>query len=182
MTYRKTIEDVARANHGIITTVHARAAGVPSVEVRKIAARGYLRRIGHGAYRVMLVPETPLTAYAAALAIAGSSSHLGPAATLAARGLIVARRVIDVCVPRWPSRAGVPGVRVTRRFRDPSELTHYEGLSVLTLVAALADHAPQFGEERLGVVLDEALVTGRIDDSEWRRVRESRHQRGCRDC
>lgn len=182
MTYRQIIEDLARANHGIITTEHARAACVPSVEVRKIAARGYLRRIGHGAYRVMLVPETPLTAYAAALAIAGSSSHLGPAATLAARGLIPVRRVIDVCVPRWPSRAEVPGVRVTCRFRDHSELTHHEGLSVLTLVAALADHAPQFGEERLGTVLDEALVTGRIDATEWQRVRALRHQRGCRDC
>lgn len=182
MTYRQIIEDVARANHGIITTEHARAAGVPSVEVRKIAARGYLRRIGHGAYRVMLVPDTPLTPFAAALAIAGSSSHLGPAATLAARGLIAARRLIDVCVPRWPSRAEVRGVRVTCRYRDRSELTHYEGLSMLTLVAALADHAPQFGEERLGTVLDEALLTGHIDATEWQRVRELRHQRGRRDC
>lgn len=182
MTYRQIIQDVARENHGIITTEQGRAAGVPSVEVRKIAARGYLRRIGHGAYRVMLVPDTPLTPYAAALAIAGSLSHLGPAATLAARGLIAVRKVIDVCVPRWPSRADVRGVRVTCRFRHHSELTRYEGLAVLTLVAALADHEPEFGEQRVGVVLDEARVTGRISEAEWHRVRELRHQRGRRDC
>ena len=182
MTYRQTIDDVARASHGIITTEQTRAAGVPSVEVRRIAARGYLRRIGHGAYRVMLVPDTPLTPFAAALAVSGSSSHLGPAATLAARGLIATRRLIHFCVPRWPSRAEVRGVRFTCWLRDRSELTHYEGLSMLTVVAALADHAPQFGEERLGTVLDEALMTGHVDATEWRRVRELRHQCGCRDC
>ena len=53
---------------------------------------------------------------------------------------------------------------------------------MLTLVAALADHAPQFGEERLGIVLDEALLTGHINATEWQRVRELRHQRGRRDC
>lgn len=53
---------------------------------------------------------------------------------------------------------------------------------MLTVVAALADHAPQFGEERLGTVLDEALMTGHVDATEWRRVRELRHQCGCRDC
>lgn len=182
MTYRQIIQDVARGHHGIITTEQARAAGVPSVEVRKIAARGYLRRIGHGAYRVMLVPDTPLTPYAAALAIAGSSSHLGPAATLAAQGLIAARRVIDVAVPRWPTRAKVRGVRVTYRVRHESELTRYEGLTALTLVAALADHTPEFGEQRVGLVLDESLVTGRISEAEWHRVRELRYQRGRRDC
>lgn len=182
MTYRQLIQDVARENHGIITTEQARAVGVPSVEVRKIAARGYLRRIGHGAYRVMLVPDTPLTPYAAALAIAGTLSHLGPAATLAAHGLIAARGDLEVCVPRWPSRAAVRGVHVTYRVRHESELTRYEGLASLTLVAALADHAPRFDEQRLGLVLDEARMTDRISESEWHRVRELRHQRGRRDC
>ena len=182
MSYRQIIQDVARGHHGIITTEQARAAGVPSVEVRKIAARGYLRRIGHGAYRVLLVPDTPLTPYAAALAIAGSSSHLGPAATLAAQGLIAARRVIDVEVPRWPTRSKVRGVRVTCRFRHHSELTLFEGLATLTLVTALAEHSPGFDEQRMGVVLDESLVTGRISEAEWHRVRELRHQRGRRDC
>ncbi len=182
MTYRQIIEEVARGYHGVITTEQARAAGVPSVEVRKIAARGFLRRIGHGAYRVMLVPDTPLTPYASALAISGSSSYLGSAATLAAHGLMAARRVIEVCVPRWPSRAEVHGVRVTCRYRHESELALHAGLATLTLVAALADHAPEFGESRLGILLDEARMTGRINEAEWHRVRELRHQRGRHDC
>lgn len=182
MTYRQIIEELASKYHGIITTEQARSAGVPSVEVRKIAARGYLGRIGHGAYRVMLVPDTPLTPYAAALAIAGASSHLGPEATLAVRGLVAAAEVIEVCVPRWPSRATVPGVSVTRDIRCEGELTVFAGLTLLTLVAALSDRKPNTGEERVGVVLDEARFTGRITDDEWQQVREVRHKRGWRDC
>lgn len=182
VNYRELIQDIARYRHGVITTWQAREAGVPAVEVRKIAARGYLKRLGQGAYRVLLVPASPLTPYAEALAVAGQGSHLGPTATLAVHGLIERRWVIDVCVPREPRRAQVPSVHVTRSFRDPREISDFMGLRVLCLPAALSDHLPRVGEERLGVVLDAALLSGRIDREDWEGVRRSRHGRGWNDC
>lgn len=182
MTYRQIIQEVARSSHGVVTTWQVREFGVPAVEVRKIASRGFLHRLGQGAYRALLVPATPLTPYAEALAVAGQGSHLGPAATLAVHGLIEPRQVIDVCIPREPRRAEVPSVKVARSCRDPREITEFMGLRVLSLPAALSDHLPRMGEERLGVVLDAALLSGRIDQEEWVCVRSARHNRGWRDC
>lgn len=182
MTYRQVLQEIARSSHGVVTTQQAREAGIPAVELRKIAARGFLHRIGHGAYRALLVPATPYTPYAEALAIAGSHSYLGPASTLSIHGLIRCRRVIDVCVPRWPTRVVVPHVDVTRRIRCSCELTMVRGIPALTLVAALADYRPEYPEQGVGIVLDTARVTGRISEEEWNRVREVRHQRGWKDC
>lgn len=182
MTYRQVLQEIALSSHGVVTTQQARDAGVPAVEVRKIASRGFLHRIGHGAYRVLLVPATPFTPYAEALAIAGTDAHLGPAATLSIHGLIRRRRVIDVSVPRWPTRAVVPDVEVTRRIRCACELGTVRGLPALTLVAALADYRPEYPEECVGIVLDTARATERISEGEWCRVRELRYRRGWRDC
>ena len=182
MTYRQVLQEIARSSHGVVTTQQAREAGVPAVELRKIAARGFLQRIGHGAYRVLLVPATSFTPYAEALAVAGADSFLGPAATLSIHGLIRRRRVIDVCVPRWPTRVVVPDVDVSRRIRCACELTMVHGIPALRLVAALAEYRPEYPEQGVGIVLDTARVTGRISEEEWDRVREVRHQRGWKDC
>lgn len=182
MTYRRLIQDIAHSTHGVITTWQAREAGVPAVEVRKIAARGFLQRIGHGAYRVLLVPATPFTPYAEALAVAGVGSHLGPAATLAVCGLIDRRHAIDVSVPREPRRTVAPPIVVSRSRWHSCEIIELEGLRQLALPVALADHFPRQGEERLGVILDTALLSGRIDGAAWEWVRRSRHRRGWKDC
>jgi hypothetical protein len=137
-----------------------REAGVPAVEVRKIASRGFLQRLGHGAYRALLVPASPLTPYAEALAVAGMGSHLGPAATLAVHRLIERHRVIDVCVPREPRRVEVPSVKVTRSFRDTCEVIHFMGLRALSLPAALSDHLPHVGEARLASSWMQTVVLG----------------------
>jgi len=40
MTYRQVLQEIARSSHGVVTTQQAREAGIPAVELRKIAARG----------------------------------------------------------------------------------------------------------------------------------------------
>ena len=50
MTYRHDLWEIAAEYHGIVTTRQAEDAGVPAVEVRKLAARGALERLGYGVY------------------------------------------------------------------------------------------------------------------------------------
>ena len=73
-------------------------------------------------------------------------------------------------------------MQVTRTFWHPFEICVFVGLRVLSLSAALSDHLPRAGEERLGVVLDAALLSRRIDLDDWEGVRRSRHERGWNDC
>jgi len=182
MSYRQVLQQLALNTHGVITTGEARAVGIPAVEVRKIAARGFLQRIGHGAYRVLLVPATPETPYAEALAIAGAGSFLGPAATLAVARLMPMRHVLDVYVPRVPRRAVVPGVLVEQAPAYNCDTTTIRGLRTLALVNALAQHHPRWGEDRLSLILDEARHRRLISEEEWAEVRSIRHGCGWRDC
>ena len=61
MNNREKLRWLAFDHHGIVTTDQAVAAGVPAVELRKLAARGALSRVGFGVYRMEEAPTTPLT-------------------------------------------------------------------------------------------------------------------------
>src|SRR5690242_18558177 len=87
MTYRHDLWEIAAEYHGIVTTRQAEDAGVPAVEVRKLAARGALERLGYGVYRHTGVPTDQWTELAAAAAIAGEDAFLEGDTVLAMFGL-----------------------------------------------------------------------------------------------
>ncbi|MDR0482980.1 MAG: type IV toxin-antitoxin system AbiEi family antitoxin domain-containing protein [Cellulomonadaceae bacterium] len=59
-TYREVVSRVARDPYGYVTTRQAAAADVPPIEIPKLAARGGLKRIGYGIYRI---PEISATSH-----------------------------------------------------------------------------------------------------------------------
>lgn len=75
-TYRQRIYRAALDNHGLVTTKLAGEIGVPAVELRKLAQRSAIERIGHGVYRSPYFPTTKTSSAMEALALVGEGAFL----------------------------------------------------------------------------------------------------------
>src|SRR5690606_11909415 len=82
-TYRQAIRELALDNYGFVTTRTARRAGVPAVELPKLASRGGLVNVAYGLYRVLDVPVTPFDQFAEALLRVGDGAYLHGESVLA---------------------------------------------------------------------------------------------------
>lgn len=163
MTYRQTLRWLAFDRHGIVTVADAAAAGVPAVEVRKLTARGALRRVGHGVYRMEEAPATALTAYAQALALVGPGAVLADESVLTVHDLaLVNPRTIKVATGRRIRTALPANIElVARAWQGPVE--HVEGLPTMPLKDALVACRGRVMRERLIEAVDEAQARNLID-------------------
>ncbi|GMA33211.1 type IV toxin-antitoxin system AbiEi family antitoxin domain-containing protein [Litorihabitans aurantiacus] len=87
MTYRTDLWEIAAGHHGVVTIAEADDAGVPAVELRKLAARGALQAHGQGVYSHRDVPRTAATQPAVAVALAGDGAFLQDESVLDLLGL-----------------------------------------------------------------------------------------------
>jgi predicted transcriptional regulator of viral defense system len=149
-TYRQQLRELAFDTHGVITTRQATEAGVPAVEIRKLAARGALAPLGHGVYRMLEAPTTPLDEYAEAVALAGPGAVLADEAVLAALDLAqVNLRRIRVATSRRV-RAAVPNtVEIIRRDIDDHDRGDVDGIPAMTVQAAILACRGRIMTERL---------------------------------
>ena len=67
MKYRDLVHEIALDNHGYVTTQAAVEAGVPAVELPKLAARGGMENVAYGLYRVSTVPRSEIEQFTEAL-------------------------------------------------------------------------------------------------------------------
>lgn len=157
MTYRQDLWEIAAENHGILTTRQADDAGVPAVEVRKLAARGALERVGYGVYRHVGVPIDVRTELAAKLAEAGQDAYLEGDTVLAMFELaLVNPSQIYIGTPhRKRGQAPRHTVITTRPNTPEDDLTVYDGLRCVTVRRALLDAIPHLiGDRALDAVAD----------------------------
>jgi hypothetical protein len=136
MTYRQDLWEIAADHHGIVTTRQAEDMGVPSVEMRKLTARGALARMGHGVYRHTGVPTDDWTELTATLASVGEDAFLEGDTVLAMfnlarRRFSSVRHVVDAVRRRltllspsgrrsWGGTSPPTKVCVVSRFGTPS--------------------------------------------------------------
>lgn len=52
MNYRQAVREIALDRYGYVTTRDAAEAGIPAVELRKLAGRGALTNVAYGLYRL----------------------------------------------------------------------------------------------------------------------------------
>lgn len=166
MGYRHDLWEIAAEQHGVVTISDADEAGVPAVEVRKLAHRGALQAYGKGVYVHREVPTTELTQPAAAAALAGVGAFLQREAVLDLLGLgqfnprrirVATRRRVRRTLPEWVDlelRADVPD----------GDLTQYEGIPATTVRRALKDVRYRMPPERWRAVVDEARRHELIDE------------------
>jgi predicted transcriptional regulator of viral defense system len=143
MTYRKQLRELAFDRHGVVTTAAAVAAGVPAVEVRKLAGRGAL-------YRMLEVPAGPLDEYAEAVALAGPDALLADEAVLAVHGLAqVNLRRIRVASPHRVRARLPPTVELVHRNVPAGQRDYVDGIPAMSLEAALVACRGRIMTERL---------------------------------
>lgn len=166
MGYRHDLWEIAAEQHGVVTISEAEDAGVPAVEVRKLAHRGALQAFGKGVYVHRDISANGLTQPAVAAALAGDGAFLQREAVLDLLGLgqfnprrirVATRRRVRRTLPEWidlEARADVPD----------EDLTHYEGIPATTVRRALKDVHDRMPPERWKVVVNQARRRELIDD------------------
>jgi predicted transcriptional regulator of viral defense system len=174
MNYRQTVREIALDQYGYITTRAAADAGVPAVELRKLAARGALTNVAYGLYRLADAHPTEYDQFAEALLRVGDGAYLRGDAVLAMHHLaLVNPRRIRVGVPRRV-RAVLPEFVDLREDDMPEEdLTDYEGLRATTVARALLDCRGQVMTERLLDAAKQAKAEGLLTGREYVRVRRA---------
>lgn len=175
MGYRQELWEIAASRNGVMTVAEAEDAGVPAVEVRKLAARGALRGYGQGVYTHRDVPTTPFTEPMIAVALAGEGAFLHRESVLDLLGLgqfnppkvrVGTRRRVRRTLPEWMELENRPDV-------PDEDLTRYEGIPVTTVQRALKDMRSRMPPDRWEVMVDEALRRDLIDEQDtavWKAV------------
>lgn len=170
--YRDVIRELALDNYGYVTTKDAVGAGVPAVELPKLAARGGLENVAYGLYRVSDVPATAFDQFAEALLRVGNGAFLHGESVLALLGLAdVNPRQIQVAVPRR-ARPQLPSFIELTRVADSPATTTYQGLTAQPVADALVECRGRIETKRLLDAARQARAAGLLTTAEWNRVRK----------
>ncbi len=155
------ILEVAGDQHGYITTRQATDAGIPPVELRKLAQRGRLDHPAHGVYRVAAFPRhtgddlTEATLWADGRGIISHESALG----LWQLADVNPRKIhVSVPPPYRPRKRGGDLYRIWVQRLDPSEIDHVDGIPTTTPERAILDAARHGLQHRF---FEQAIVTAR---------------------
>ncbi len=151
----------AAANCGYVTPDIAEKAGVPSVEVRKLASRGWLDHVARGVYRFPdLVDDERAPFYEAVLSV-GTDAYLTRDSVLAFHNLaLVNPRRIRVGTTRRVRRNLPDHIEVIRDDLPASDRTVYDGLPSATVERALRDCIGTVMSDRLVDAADRARDEG----------------------
>ncbi|MCU6479365.1 type IV toxin-antitoxin system AbiEi family antitoxin domain-containing protein [Arthrobacter sp. A2-55] len=170
--YRDIVREIALDHYGYVTTREAVEAGVPAVELPKLAARGGLENVAYGLYRVPYIPLTRYDQFAEALLRAGEGAFLHGESVLALFGLAdVNPRRIKVAVPRR-ARPKLPAFVELTQVRDGVRTTIYEGLVAQPVADALLECRGRIENERLLAAAKQARSEGLLTAAELQRVRK----------
>lgn len=170
--YREIVREIALDHYGYVTTRDAAEAGVPAVELPKLAARGGLDNIAYGLYRVPDVLPTRYDQFAEALLRVGEGAHLHGESVLALLGLgDVNPRRIKVATDRR-ARSKLPAFVEHTRVRSDTPTVFYEGLASQPVADALIECRRHIETESLLGAARQARNEGLVTTAEWRRVRK----------
>ncbi|HWJ65174.1 MAG TPA: type IV toxin-antitoxin system AbiEi family antitoxin domain-containing protein [Nocardioides sp.] len=170
--YRDIVREIALDQHGYVTTKQAAAAGVPAVELPKLAARGGLENVAYGIYRMPDAPASAFDQFAEALLRAGEGSYLHGDSVLALFGLAdVNPRRVRVAV-RKRTRPKLPPFIELTLVKGDVVTTQYEGLESQRVADAILECRGRIERSRLMEAAEEARKEGLVTTKEWQRVRK----------
>lgn len=170
--YREIVREIALDHYGYVTTKEAAAAGVPTVELPKLAARGGLVNVAYGLYRVPDIPPTAYDQFAEALLRAGEGAYLHGESVLALFNLAdVNPRRIKVAVPRR-ARSKMPPYVELSQVNERARTTFYEGLAAQRVADAIVECRGRIERERLQDAAKQARGEGLLTTAEWQQVRK----------
>lgn len=170
--YRDVVREIALDHYGYVTTKDAAEAGVPAIELPKLAARGGLENVAYGLYRVPDVPTTRYDQFAEALLRAGEGALLHGESVLALFGLAdVNPRRIKVAV-RKRTRPKLPSYIELTHVKGDVRTTLYQGLEAQPVADAILECRGRIETERLLDAAKQARAKGLLTTAEWHLVRK----------
>lgn len=170
--YRDVVREIALDQYGYVTTKQAAEAGVPAIELPKLAARGALENVAYGLYRMPDGPTTAFDQFAEALLRVGQGAYLHGESVLALFGLAdVNPRQVRVAV-RKRTRPKLPPFIELTLVKDDVLTTHYEGLESQTLADAILECRGRIERSRLMDATEVARQEGLLTTKEWQRIRK----------
>lgn len=168
--YRSLLREVALDQYGFVTTSDAAEAGVPVVELPKLAARGGLVNVAYGVYRMTDIPATPLDQFAESLLRVGDDARLYGESVLALFGLAdVNPRRITVATPRRVRRTLPAHIEVVKVSPEDHVAIH-EGLACQPVADAILACRGRIEGSRLVDAARQAHDLGLLTSADRRRV------------
>ncbi|HEY5342179.1 MAG TPA: type IV toxin-antitoxin system AbiEi family antitoxin domain-containing protein [Solirubrobacteraceae bacterium] len=169
----------AQQQYGYLTPDDARALGIDPTQLRLMAARHTLEHVGHGLYRMPMVPVTQLDAYMEAVLRTGRRGVLSHETALDLHELCdVNPSAIHLTVPRgFRTRKAVPEIYRLHRFDlDPVEVGWHEGIPIVTPERAILGGIEQaLGWQMIDQAIETARARGLITKAAAKRLTAMRH-------
>jgi predicted transcriptional regulator of viral defense system len=174
-----TLLDHAQRQYGYLTPDDARELDVDPTQLRLMAARQTLEHLGHGLYRMPMVPATKLDAYMEAVLWTGRRSVLSHETALDLYELCdVNPSAIHLTVPSgFRTRKVVPEIYRLHRFDlDPAEVGWHEGIPIVTPERAILGGIEQaLGWQLIDQAIETARARGLITKATAKRLASMRH-------
>jgi hypothetical protein len=167
----------AAEQRGVVDRAALVTLGWSKAAIDRRIAEGLLRVLWPGVYAYGHSILTRDGWLMAATLACGEGAVLAQRASAAARGLLTAWSTIDVITPTKRG-VGLDGIRAHRVRLRPEERDVHRGLPVTSLARTALDVAASEGAERVGELLDRALLEGQYDHTEMTALFRTR--RGCR--
>lgn len=174
---RRRASRLAEEQRGVIAARQLETLGWSSSAISRAADARLLRTVWPGVYGYGHCVLTRDGWLAAAALAAGDDSALAARASAAARGLLKPWSRIDV-ISMSQCGLTLPGLRVHQVTLGPEERDVHRGLPVTSLARTALDVAAIEGVDRVGELLDEALLAEQYDHVEMSALLAAR--RGCR--
>ena len=155
------ILEIAGDQHGYITTRQATDAGIPPVELRKLAQRGRLDHPAHGVYRVAAFPRRANDELMEATLWADGRGVISHESALALWGLAdvnPGRVHVTVPPPYRPRKQGGDLYRIWTRDLNTNEIDYVDGIPTVTPERAILDSARHGLQQRF---VEQAIITAR---------------------
>ncbi|MFI4990693.1 MAG: type IV toxin-antitoxin system AbiEi family antitoxin domain-containing protein [Solirubrobacterales bacterium] len=171
--------DHAQRQYGYLTPEDARELDVDPTQLRLMAARQTLEHLGHGLYRMPMVPATKLDAYMEAVLWTGRRGVLSHETALDLYELCdVNPSAIHLTVPSgFRTRKVVPEIyRLHRLDLDPVEVGWHEGIPIVTPERAILGGIEQaLGWQLIDQAIETARARGLITKPAAKRLAAMRH-------
>lgn len=158
---------VAAEQHGLIRTREVRELGIDPRRLNDYARRGLAAHVGHGLYRINLVPRDRMDEFAQAVAWPDGRGTLSFETALDLHELCdINPNHIDITVPRaYRTHRSVPArYRLHRADLTDDDRTWLRGAPIVTPARAIADGIelglrPTLIEQAIDTATRQALIT-----------------------
>lgn len=171
------IAEIANENHGFVTTDDARALGIAPINLSRMAQRRVLERRATGVYRLPLTPPGPLDAYVEATLW----PQRGTRGVLSGETALDLYELSDVNPTKihitlstsYRVRREVPAVyALHHEDLEPTDVTLFEGIPIVTPVKAIRQAAPEhLGDALIAQAIDHGESNGRLTRKQARALR-----------